>query len=396
MDNAYTHFFRYPSQRYMNIVHCNSANETQTLTSVANKLMSCVNQNYGCEYGMSHVAATLDSQHVRQFVRTLVRANSSCNVQFNTSVKQLVINRITNLVYDNQHGSVNHIVTEAYMDVPQCVYNQVDLWEDDSTENLLQILTPDTRVLLLTHVCHMTGRIFDLRSLIAKARKKSPHLFVIVDGSLYVPHRHLDFDGLGADMYTFSFKRFYGPQIATAIMHEPSMISINDDSNIEALDHQTLSIPGVAHFVRTVSLGHRAPPHIHSGTHTSDVEVFYDRVMHKEHRMYEELYRRIACQVSRSCAIVRDDDEKKNHVPIIGLRFIHKTHREAALFLNECNVLCDHVRNEFLPDESRDLVRLSLAVYNELADIDYVVGVLRALEPPFAKSKSYTQLVNDS
>lgn len=388
---SYNAFFRYPKKRQISMAHFNSATGTQMLTSVVNAMNSFVNQNHYGDYSQSAVIPLINIQYAHNFVCTLVGAESTCSVSFNTSIKQLVINCINNLIYEYTHMPINHVVishrTEAYMDVPQSVYNYIDLWEDDDVESLKGMLTPETRVLMISHVCHMTGKVFDVKHIIQTAREQCNNLFVIVDGSLFVPHHKVNFEDIGADMYIFTFKRMYGPHIAAAVLQRFSNITVTDNPD-GPTDCHTLSVCGVAHFIKTLR-----PQYATSyGITSTDIDVFYNIITKTEQHVLEYLTERIQKEMHGFCTIIREDHSE--HVPILGLHFTYKNHREVAIFLNECNITCDHVQNEFIPDESRDLIRLSLAVYNSSNDVDYVMGVIKDLCHPLAKSRSYSQLLN--
>jgi cysteine desulfurase/selenocysteine lyase len=76
-------------------------------------------------------------------------------------------------------------------------------------EELPKLLTPQTKLLAITHVSNALGTINPLRKIVEIAHKhKVP---VIVDGAQAAPHIKIDVQALDADFYVFSGHKVYGP-----------------------------------------------------------------------------------------------------------------------------------------------------------------------------------------
>ncbi|EAQ89310.1 hypothetical protein CHGG_05929 [Chaetomium globosum CBS 148.51] len=80
--------------------------------------------------------------------------------------------------------------------------------------DLPALLTPKTRLVTCTHASNILGTIHDIRAITATVRAHSPHALVCVDAVAYAPHRPIDVRALGADFYTFSWYKVYGPHLA--------------------------------------------------------------------------------------------------------------------------------------------------------------------------------------
>ena len=73
----------------------------------------------------------------------------------------------------------------------------------------LKLLSRRTRLVALAHVSNALGTVLPVKRLIEAAHAHGA--VVLVDGAQAVPHSHVDVRALGADFYTFSGHKLYGP-----------------------------------------------------------------------------------------------------------------------------------------------------------------------------------------
>ena len=78
-------------------------------------------------------------------------------------------------------------------------------------DELSKVLSPQTKILALTHVSNVLGTINPIKKIIAAAKQQIPSLTVLVDGAQAVAHLPVDVRDLGADFYTFSGHKLSGP-----------------------------------------------------------------------------------------------------------------------------------------------------------------------------------------
>jgi cysteine desulfurase/selenocysteine lyase len=76
-------------------------------------------------------------------------------------------------------------------------------------DELPKLLTPQTKLVAVTHVSNALGTINPIRRIIELAH--SVNIPVIVDGAQAVPHTKVDVQELDADFYVFSGHKVYGP-----------------------------------------------------------------------------------------------------------------------------------------------------------------------------------------
>jgi cysteine desulfurase/selenocysteine lyase len=72
-----------------------------------------------------------------------------------------------------------------------------------------ELLSDKTKLVSVTHVSNALGTVTPLEDVIALAKARG--IPVMVDGCQAAPHRAIDVQALGADFYTFSSHKVYGP-----------------------------------------------------------------------------------------------------------------------------------------------------------------------------------------
>lgn len=76
-------------------------------------------------------------------------------------------------------------------------------------EELLEALSPRTRVVAVAHVSNALGSILPVKRIVEAAHAVGA--VVVVDGAQAVPHSAVDVRALGCDFYAFSGHKMYGP-----------------------------------------------------------------------------------------------------------------------------------------------------------------------------------------
>jgi cysteine desulfurase / selenocysteine lyase len=76
-------------------------------------------------------------------------------------------------------------------------------------EELLELLTPRTRLVAVAHVSNALGTVLPVKRIVDAAHAQGA--VVLIDGAQAVPHSRVDLQALGADFYAFSGHKMYGP-----------------------------------------------------------------------------------------------------------------------------------------------------------------------------------------
>jgi selenocysteine lyase/cysteine desulfurase len=119
--------------------------------------------------------------------------------------------------YDSSHDIVRMVAGRKGVDVVQ-VDVPHDLDDDDAVEALYaRALTPRTRVLLVTHIVHRTGRIMPVARLAALARARG--IDVIVDGAHALAQLDYTIPQLGAAFGAFNLHKWVGAPLGTGLLY---------------------------------------------------------------------------------------------------------------------------------------------------------------------------------
>ncbi|GAA4861673.1 cysteine desulfurase [Luteimonas vadosa] len=70
-------------------------------------------------------------------------------------------------------------------------------------------MTPDVRLLAVTHVSNVLGTVNPVRDICRQARKRG--IVTVIDGSQALPHRPVDIAAIGCDFYAFTGHKMCGP-----------------------------------------------------------------------------------------------------------------------------------------------------------------------------------------
>ncbi|HZH43716.1 MAG TPA: cysteine desulfurase [Lysobacter sp.] len=76
-------------------------------------------------------------------------------------------------------------------------------------EHLYAQLTPEVKLLALTHVSNVLGTVNPVREICREARRRG--IVTVLDGSQAAPHRALDIAAIGCDFYAFTGHKMCGP-----------------------------------------------------------------------------------------------------------------------------------------------------------------------------------------
>lgn len=95
---------------------------------------------------------------------------------------------------------------------------KIKIWKADPKDfelkikDLEHLLSSRTRLVAVTHCSNILGSINPIKKIADVVH--SAGALLCVDGVAYAPHRKVDVQELGADFYTFSWYKLYGPHLA--------------------------------------------------------------------------------------------------------------------------------------------------------------------------------------
>ncbi len=84
---------------------------------------------------------------------------------------------------------------------------------------LYRDMTPDVKLLAVTHVSNLLGTVNPVREICREARRRG--ITTVVDGSQAMPHRQVDVAAIGCDFYAFTGHKMCGPTGTGALWARP-------------------------------------------------------------------------------------------------------------------------------------------------------------------------------
>ncbi len=266
-------------------------------------------------------------------------------------------------------------------------------------EALDRLLSKHTKLLALNHASNLIGTINDVKGLTAKA--KSAGALVYVDSVQYAPHGPIDVQDLGCDFLVCSAYKFFGPHLGILWAREDILrelpaykVRAVGDYLPDKFECGTPNIEGMAGLngtlayfdwlaERTVGEAHRTP-YRHMSMRAQAlhavVDVFADYERNLTARLVEGLQGISGLIIH---GITREADFARR-VPTVSFTLNGVSPRDIAKGLAEENLFVWSGHNYALElvhhlgiDEREGMLRVGLAHYNTLEEVERLLAVLR-------------------
>lgn len=291
-------------------------------------------------------------------------------------------------------------------------------WEVDpgtgelTLEALDAVLGPRTRLVAMTHASNILGSINPV--LRVADRVHAVGGWLCVDGVGFAPHRAVDVRAVDADFYAFSFYKTFGPHHAVLYGKERHLLELpghgfyfisEDDvpykfqpgnvnyelsySLVGLLEYlgQVAARSGSPHAVAGVTSG--LAPNPGGGpspvTDRRDVELAFEAISRHEERLTHRLLGFLRSKDGVRI-VGRDTADEDRRVPIVSFVTSARPSREvvAAVDAHRMGIRYGHFYSARLVDaldlgDPDGVVRVSMAHYNTLEEVDGLVAVLDGL-----------------
>jgi cysteine desulfurase family protein (TIGR01976 family) len=92
-------------------------------------------------------------------------------------------------------------------------------------DDLDELLGPKTRLVTFTQCANVVGELIDVRRVVDVVRDNRQDTVVVADGVAYAPHRHVDVESMGVDVYATSLYKVYGPHLSAIYGRESLLLA---------------------------------------------------------------------------------------------------------------------------------------------------------------------------
>lgn len=183
-----------------------------------------LNENSSIHRGVHYLSeqATLQYEQARETARKFINAYSSDEIVF-TSGTTASINLVASSYGERNVGEGDEILISALEHHANIVPWQIlcdkkkarlkiipiNATGEIELEQVKQLINEKTRIIAINHVSNVLGTVNDVNQVIKLAHQHD--IPVLVDGAQAVQHQKVDVQKLGADFYTFSGHKIYGP-----------------------------------------------------------------------------------------------------------------------------------------------------------------------------------------
>ena len=253
------------------------------------------------------------------------------------------------------------------------------------------LLDDAVRVVAVPHASNVTGDVYDAATVVAKVRASCPGALVIVDGVAYAPHRRADAAGLEADCYVCAFHKAFGPHLAAAALSSRLIDRVAHfpapGAGARAFEVGTVSAEACAGVAALRSYVEAAAADSRPCDALDDaLDAFYEGVALAE---AAPLARLLAFLDAAPRATVLRGAGAVDKLPTVA--FSHANLAPAAVVAEarhhkialRCgDFLSPRLLDAVLPADARPagVVRVSLAHYNTVAEVDRLCAALERME----------------
>lgn len=261
------------------------------------------------------------------------------------------------------------------------------------------VVTSQTRIVAMSHASNILGQVRDIQAVSQRIKSIAPEAKIIVDGVASVPHLCADLETNDAvDWYVISCHKLFGPHLGALCGRHGAIEKLQQSSSeggygwfeIGTLSYEACSgVVGLGtYFQRLANFkvdGTTASEDVLSAVQpqllTKEVMSAYQRISIAEKMLVTRL--RSKLKANKSLRVIEDSTESLR-LPVFS--FCHETIPAAKIVASfrEMGIQCrsgsflstHHLQSELNFDS---VVRVSLAHYNTILEIDHVFGRLQQM-----------------
>lgn len=383
------------------VTYFDAANGTQVAKTVVDAMATYMKNGVATAdgvHGTARETARL-AFRARELIAQLIRAKKD-NVFFagDTSTFVMMLSLYLSKMWDDKQVNIvlsemnqmensnpwRHVAEEKGVTLHHIPYDQeLNIL---NLEKLDEIITNETRLVTIDFSSHITGVVHNIEKVIQRA--KSVGAIVIVHASHVVPYFSVDFDQMDIDVLLFSADKMFGPHLGIAILADEliNQLEATGTSIDELFETGTTNyeaLVGIIEMVQFIaSLGE-------GDTVEEKVVQTYSKVS-----MYEAYLMNAIKQGLASIPFVQIHDGGENvlHVPIIAFTIEGLDAKMVSHYLSQDHAIhadygmfgLPHIVKHLTGNEF-GVVRISIAPYNTMEEVEQFIEAVRQLEERFKK-----------
>ena len=246
-----------------------------------------------------------------------------------------------------------------------------------SLENVKKSITEKTKVISIAHITNVVGDIRPIKEITKYAHENN--ILVVVDAAQSIPHMKYDIVDLDIDFLAFSAHKMYGPTGVGILYGKYELLN-----NIRPIEfgggmNSLFNNNGVRIYHELPHLLEAGTPNIAGVIGFGAVLKYLQNIGMDKIQKYELDLRKYAIdKLKENKDIIIYNEHSESGIITFNMKDIFA--QDLAIYLNKYNI-CVRAGNhcaKILKDELgiKNTCRISLAMYNNKEEIDYLVKVL--------------------
>lgn len=249
---------------------------------------------------------------------------------------------------------------------------KVDLTQFDA------LLTNKTKIVCCAHISNVLGKKNPLTEIIAKAKTESA--ITIIDGAQAIAHFPVDVQALNCDFYVFSAHKMYGPTGVGVLYGKEALLESMPPYQAGGEMIKTVSFNSNTTFNVLPFKFEAGTPNIAGVIAFNQAIKFISQYHHVEIAKYEQQLTQYCYQALSQIPQVTFVVAEMPDIPVISFSVVGHHNHDLATSLDSHGIAVRSGHHCAMPLMAElnisGCIRVSMAAYNTLAEIDYFIACL--------------------